>query len=215
MTVRASSSHTIEVPGPVGVLEGIVETPAVQSPVGMALFCHPHPLYHGTMHNKVVHTLARSILELGGIAVRFNFRGVGESAGSFDAGEGEQDDAVSVAEWMRERWPGLPLYLGGFSFGAMVSLRAVSRILPAGLITVALPVERTTSTIEQPRCLWLIVQGGSDEIVDTDAVIEWLNMLDPGPEIRVMEGADHFFHGRLVELRRSVVEFLRATCPTR
>ena len=160
------------------------------------------------MDNKVVHTLARGFLAAGVIAVRFNFRGVGDSEGTYGDGEGEQGDALAVAAWMRDRWPELPLYLGGFSFGAMVALTAAARLAPDVLVTVAPPVHRIDALAEQPSCPWLVIQGDEDEIVDVEDVIAWLNALEPGPELRLMSGVNHFFHGRLTELRDNVTEFL-------
>jgi len=208
MSSRIPASRQIEVPGPAGRLVGVVESPDTEAPTGIGLVCHPHPLHQGTMDNKVVHTLARSFLALGMIAVRFNFRGVGGSEGSYGSGEGECDDAIAVADWMRAQWPGRPFYLGGFSFGAMVALATASRIGPHALVTVAPPVHRLPATFRQPDCLWLVVQGDEDELVAADGVIEWLNTLDPGPELNLLLGVDHFFHGRLTELRRIVIEFL-------
>ncbi len=202
------ASEALEVPGPAGRLEALLEAPAIETPSGLGLLLHPHPLHQGTMGNKVVHTLARSFLATGNIAVRFNFRGVGRSEGSHGGGEGEQDDAVAMVAWMRREWPGLPLYLGGFSFGAMVALAAVDRIAPAALVTVAPPVQRMADLAVRPACPWLVVQGDEDKIVDANEVIDWLNTLDPGAEFKVMTGVDHFFHGRLNELRDTVVEFL-------
>jgi alpha/beta superfamily hydrolase len=189
------------------MLEALLERPASRESNAMALLCHPHPLHHGTMQNKIVHALARAFLALRMIAVRFNFRGVGDSEGSYGAGEGEREDAVAMGQWMRQRWPELTLYLGGFSFGAAVAAGAALRLAPAGLVTVALPVERLSGNVGQPRCPWLIIQGDQDEVVTVDTVITWLNSAQPGPELRMLVGADHFFHGRLAELRESVVEF--------
>jgi len=173
------------------------------------MLCHPHPLYGGTMNNKVVHTLARSFLRLGCVAIRFNFRGVGDSEGSYGEGSGEIEDALTVAGWARLQWPELRLYLGGFSFGSMVALRAASQLLPDGLVTVAPPVRKSAGRIDQPECRWLVVQGDEDELVDAEEVAEWLKSLAPGPELRMINGAEHFFHGRLNELRDSVVEFFQ------
>ncbi len=166
------------------------------------------------MDNKVVHTLARSFLSLECVAVRFNFRGVGDSVGSYGDGVGETEDAVAVAAWARLQWPELRLYLGGFSFGALVALRATPQLSADGLVTVALPVAKIAGRIDQPRCPWLVVQGDADDVVDADEVVEWLNTLEPGPELRIMSDAEHFFHGRLNALRHNVVEFCRPEIST-
>lgn len=169
---------------------------------------HPHPLHRGTMDNKVVHALARGFLAVGAVAVRFNFRGVGRSEGARGAGKGEQDDAVAVATWVRERWPDQPLGLAGFSFGAMVALQAFGRIAPDVLVTVAPPVQRLGAFSEQPDSPWLVIQGDEDEVVSAESVIAWLNGLAPGPELTLMSGVDHFFHGRLTEVRDLVAAFV-------
>jgi alpha/beta superfamily hydrolase len=161
------------------------------------------------MENKVVHTLARSFLNLGCVSIRFNFRGVGDSAGSYGEGIGEIADAIAVGEWMRSEWPDKPFFLGGFSFGAAVALGASGALDPDGLVTVAPPTSRLPLDYERPDCPWLVVQGDADDVVATDDVIEWLNALEPGPELKILEGAGHFFHGRLIELRDSVVEFFQ------
>lgn len=161
------------------------------------------------MTNKVAHTLARAFNDLQYAAVRFNFRGVGASDGAYDEAVGETDDALAVARWAAARWPGLPLWFAGFSFGAFVALRASNRQLPSGLVTVAIPVQRfDVGSLAQPQCPWIIVQGDQDELVDADAVVEWVDTLDPGPELVVMHGVDHFFHGRLRELRESLVALI-------
>jgi len=206
---HSPAAKTIRLRGPAGAIQAIQEGPSERDPLGIALLCHPHPLHDGTMNNKVVHTLARAFVSLGCVAIRFNFRGVGDSEGSFADGIGEVADTVAVAEWARLQWPDLPFYLGGFSFGAMVAFKASEQLLPDGLVTVAPPVARIDAATSQPGCRWLVVQGDADEIVDADEVIEWLNSLEPGPELKMMGGAEHFFHGRLIELRDNIIEFFR------
>jgi hypothetical protein len=176
----------------------------------VAVVCHPHPLHGGTLQNKVVHTLARAMQEAGAATVRFNFRGVGRSAGAYADGIGEADDALAVAAWARARWNCDALWLGGFSFGAAVALRAAATARPVRLVTVAPPVGRLiTQQIERPACPWLIVQGDADELVDCASVQRWARDYAPdAPELLVLEGAEHFFHGRLVELRSGVLRFL-------
>ena len=201
------------VDGPAGTLEVLVEEPV--SPGGLAVICHPHPLHDGAMTNKVVHTLARVFNDVGYVAVRFNFRGVGASEGEYDEARGETDDALAVRAWAAQRWPGLPLWLAGFSFGAFVALRAANQALPAGLVSVALPVQRfDAGELSQPACPWFIVLGDQDELVDADAVVAWVNRLEPGPELVVMEGVDHFFHGNLGNLRRRLHDLIAPHCAT-
>ncbi len=249
----APRPEQLRIEGPAGALETLLEQPrssashaaatlcnpaarggpAQPSRAGRSLLCsspsfgvicHPHPLYGGTLDNKVVFSLARALNELGVPTLRFNFRGVGASAGRFAGGAGEAEDALAVIEWAKRRWPGaLPLSLG-FSFGAVVALGTAARAGARLLVTVAPPIARAEGAppierspgIEQmakespaPQCPWLIVQGDADEIVDTARVLEWAAKHEPRPTVRVLEGAGHFFHGRLGELRETVVAFVR------
>ena len=164
------------------------------------------------MTNKVAHTLARSFVGVGFAALRFNFRGVGKSAGSFDEGRGEVDDVIAAVEWMRESAPELPLWLAGFSFGAAMAIRAAVLTRPDGLVSIAPAVSRFAVDFdEQPDCPWLILQGDQDELVDVDETIAWVNTLDPGPELEIFPGVEHFFHGKLVQLREAVEGFVTAS----
>lgn len=190
--------------GAAGDIELIVDLPATE-PLAVAVCCHPHPLFGGTLTNKVIHTVARSFAAQGAVAVRFNFRGVGASQGAHDSGVGETDDLVTVADWARARWPGLPLWLGGFSFGSYVALRGAARLAPALLVTVAPPVGRWDfSDIVAPACPWLVVQGSEDELVPAAGVVAWAQALQPAVRIVMLDGATHFFHGRLHELQDAV-----------
>jgi len=196
--------------GPAGRIATLLELPD-EEPAGVALVCHPHPQHGGTMHNKVAHTLARAFLKRGMAALRFNFRGVGKSEGDFDEARGEVDDALACLEYLKERWPGKPAWLSGFSFGAAVAIRAAVRAGPAGLVSVAPAVYRFVDGLEeQPACPWLIVHGEDDEVVPVDETVEWVNGLEPGPELLLFPETGHFFHGKLVELREAVIEFLQA-----
>ncbi|MEE8307551.1 MAG: alpha/beta family hydrolase [Gammaproteobacteria bacterium] len=192
------------VAGPAGDLQVVLET--LDQPVGVAVICHPHPLYQGTMNNKVVHTLARVWIRLGCAAIRFNFRGVGKSAGEYDAGQGEGLDALAIIEWARRQQSG-PLFLCGFSFGAMIAYGAAQQVQLAGLVTVAPAVDRIRAAGPSPECPWLIVHGDQDELVPIETVTGWLATLDRVPQLAVLESAEHFFHGRLIELRDVVSQF--------
>ena len=195
--------------GPVGRLEAVLELPVDASPVGSAVVCHPHPQHGGTLHNKVAHTLARAFVRMGYAALRFNFRGTEMSEGEFDDGNGELDDALAVVDWMRARSPGLPLWVSGFSFGAAIAVRAAVATEINGLISVAPAIDRfAPGLLSQPECPWLIIQGDQDELVDIEETVTWVDGLDPGPELLIVPGGEHFFHGRLVELRDAVSEFV-------
>lgn len=200
---------TTSIPGPVGALEAMTTCPAGE-PKGVAVVCHPHPLYGGTMHNKVVHTLARALVELGFRTVRFNFRGVGASAGRYDQGVGETEDALAVLEWARARAPQAPLWLAGFSFGAFMALRAAARFSVAQLILVAPPVQNypELGPPPVPRAPVLVLQGDRDDVVSPAAVQAWTDAIAPAATLRVIPLAGHFFHGRLNDLRAALHETL-------
>jgi alpha/beta superfamily hydrolase len=196
--------------GPAGALEAVVEEPAAAAS-SYAVVCHPHPLYGGTMDNKVVTTVARALNDAGIPTVRFNFRGVGASAGAYGEGVGETADADAVASWGAKRWPGQALVLAGFSFGAYVVLRLAQQRLPRYLIAVAPALELFDAFgMTSPRCPWLVVQGDADEVVDPAGIINWVNGLDPKPRLVVLPGAGHLFHGSLRELRDAVVDAIRS-----
>lgn len=197
--------------GPAGRLQGLLETPADDVARGLALVCHPHPQQGGTMNNKVAHTLARAFLRSNMRTLRFNFRGVGKSEGQFDNARGEVGDALSCVAWLRERWPGEPLWIGGFSFGAAVAIRAAVSASPAGLVSVAPAVYRFVDNLDaQPQCPWLIVHGDQDEIVPVEETVAWVGGMQPGPELTVFPATSHFFHGKLIELRDAVTGFVAA-----
>jgi alpha/beta superfamily hydrolase len=206
-TLPRPIKHSIA--GPAGALETLIETPS-DVPVAFGVICHPHPLFGGTLNNKVVHTLARSFQELGAATLRFNFRGVAASEGSFADGVGETDDALAViAEGVR-RWPKASVWLGGFSFGGAVAVRAAARVDTKFLVTVAPAVTLVDVTdIKVPECPWLIVQGAADELVNSETVVSWAARLSPAPTVRVLPGVGHFFHGQLRELSSLVVDFAR------
>jgi uncharacterized protein len=205
----------ITVPGPAGDLEAIVERPGDAAVLGVAVVCHPHPQHGGTMHNKVAHTLARSFVRRNFAALRFNFRGTEGSEGKYDNGVGELDDALAAMHWMREQHVGVPLWLAGFSFGAAIAVRAALVSAVDGLISVAPAINRLAGNLDgQPDCPWLIIQGDADELVEIDETVEWVDSLEPGPELLVLSGAEHFFHGRLNDLGSAVMEFIQRHCET-
>ncbi len=206
---RPPPPQRLRIRGPAGAIEALLEEPAASGRGAFGVVCHPHPLHGGTLDNKVVHTLARALHDLGVPTLRFNFRGVGASEGAFADGVGERDDALAAVAWCQARWPAAHPWLLGFSFGAAVALAAAARAGARRLVTVAPAVGRIAAGEAPPACPWLLIQGDADEVIDAAAVLEWARGLAPAPEIRVLPGAGHFFHGRLPELREAVVEFAR------
>jgi uncharacterized protein len=199
--------------GPAGAIECAIDEPpdAVR---GTAVLCHPHPQFGGTMDNKVVQTLARAFLQLGWRAVRFNFRGVGDSAGHWDEGRGEIDDALAVIAAQRAAAPGLPLDLGGFSFGGYVAAQAAARLVADPAAT---PVRRlvlvapASSRFTMPAVVapdTVLIHGEADDVVPLSATLDWARpQLLP---VIVLPGVGHFFHGQLTLLRNQLVQALRA-----
>ena len=201
--------------GPAGRLECLADLPEPdQARPAVAVLCHPHPVHGGTMRNKVVTIMERSLRELGLRTVRFNFRGTGESEGEFDDGKGEVDDLLSVIEWTRKTCPDDDLWLGGFSFGAFIALSAAQDLPVRQLITIAPPVERYGfDQLMPPNCPWLVVQGDEDEVVSPEAVFQWAEGLDQEANLVVMEGTGHFFHRRLMDLRGLIKNHVRPNLP--
>ena len=202
-------TEKLDIAGPAGKLEAILERPGEGALEGAVVVCHPHPQHGGTMHNKVAYTLSRAFVRSGFEALRFNFRGTEGSEGRYDDGIGELDDALAAIEFMRSRHGAYPLWLAGFSFGAAIAVRAAVATHIDGLISVAPAISRFASGLEsQPECPWLIIQGDVDELVDVEETVTWVDSLEPGPELLIINGGEHFFHGRLTELRQAVMDFV-------
>ena len=196
------------VPGPEGPIEVRWEAPegASTSPQPLvAVIAHPHPLYGGAMDSKVVTTLARLYRRLGAVAVRFNFRGVGGSAGSHDEGRGEVDDLLEVAHWAEQQWPGAALLLAGYSFGSAIAAAASEQLDARHLALIAPPVERYPyATRGDFACPTTIVLGGADDLVDAEAVAAWAAARAAVDRVILLPEASHFFHGELVALEREL-----------
>ena len=209
MTFPLDREKRFSLPGPVGKLEVITMYPAKAEPLPItAVICHPHPLYLGTMNNKVVHTVAKALAELGIKSIRFNFRGVGESEGEYGEGIGETEDTLAIVNWVRANCPDDKLWLAGFSFGAYVATRTASEVKPSQLITVAPAVEHFNfAEIPIIDCPWLVIQGESDEVVPPELVFKWLQTVTPQPELIRFPGVGHFFHGKLIDLRDTIVNY--------
>ncbi len=201
--------------GPAGRLECIVDVPEpADARPATFVICHPHPQHGGTMHNKVVTIMERAMRELGLNTVRFNFRGVGESEGQYDDGYGETDDLFAVTEWVRRTRPDDALWLGGFSFGSYITLRAAQNLALGQLVSIAPAVSRFSfADLRHPGCPWLIIQGDEDDVVPFDEVRAWVETVDPAPDFVVMEHAGHFFHRRLMDLRGLLKNGVSAQLP--
>ena len=186
--------------GPAGVIECAVDAPAAGTALrGVAVLCHPHPQHGGTLDNKVAQTLARAFVQLGYRAVRFNFRGVGGSAGVWDEGRGEVEDALAVVAAFREA--GLPLALGGFSFGGYVAASAAARLAdtaPAERLVLVAPAVVNFPMPGVPADT-VLIHGEADDVVPLAAVLDWAR---PAVlPVTVVPGTGHFFHGQLPLLK--------------
>lgn len=194
------------IPGPAGDLETLTSCPASwENHRPIAVICHPHPLYGGSMKNKVVHILANTFNDMGLLSVTFNFRGVGKSRGRFAHGEGEVEDLLSVVKYLRERYDDAPIWLAGFSFGAFVAFQGHQRAHVERLLLVAPPVSMFEfSQGIHVKVPWMVIQGGKDEITFAPDVSKWVHRQANRPEYHWMAEADHFFHGRLNRIRDAV-----------
>jgi alpha/beta superfamily hydrolase len=197
--------------GGAGNMECVLDMPA-EPPRGVALVAHPHPLYGGTMDNKVAQTLARTFVGLGYAAVRFNFRGVGASEGAHDEGRGEADDMAIVLAQMRARFPSLPVALAGFSFGTFVASQLQQRLIAAGQ-----PAERLV-LVGSAAGKWampevpadsILIHGELDDTIPLAAVLDWARPQDI--PVIVIPGADHFFHRKLGHIKNLVTQLWRRT----
>ena len=195
--------------GPAGRIEAILKEPAGEV-TRAAIVCHPHPLFGGTMHNKVVFRIAKAFHQSGFAALRFNFRGTGRSEGSHDEGRGEQDDLRAAIGFIERKYPRAQVWLAGFSFGSAVMLRvACEHERVRALIAAGVPVSKydfeQTVTCAKPK---LFVQGGRDEFGSAADIEMLFGMLPEPKRLKVIDGADHFFEGHLEALEQAVKEFI-------
>jgi len=190
------------VAGPAGDLEILVTVPKKQPNSPFAVICHPHPLHGGAMTNKVVYMIARTFNGLGLGTLRFNFRGVGKSTGQFDNGNGETDDLRAVVNWLKNEYAPSELWLAGFSFGSEIALRGHRDLNAKRLLLVAPPVERfQAENFPFSDIPTLVIQGDKDDIVSPTAVSAWVKTQAHQAKYILMPEAEHFFHGKLNELR--------------
>jgi alpha/beta superfamily hydrolase len=197
----------LDAPG--GRLEALLKEPE-QPITRAAIISHPHPLFGGTMHNKVVYRIAKAFYDAGFATLRFNFRGTGKSEGAHDNGRGEQEDLRAALNFIEQKYPAAQLWLAGFSFGAMVTLRAGCADRRArALVLAGLPVSKypfaEVATCPKAK---LFVQGALDEFGSVSDLEKLLSSVESENQLRVIESADHFFEGKLDELYNAVSEFI-------
>jgi alpha/beta superfamily hydrolase len=205
MTPRTVREH---IAGPAGRIECAIDRPA-GAPRGLAIACHPHPQFGGTLDNKVVQTIARACLELGWASVRFNFRGVGHSEGVWDEGRGEVDDALAVvAAWRgREEFAELPFLLAGFSFGGYVAAEVARQLgadPPRRIVLVGPSTEKQQVAVVPADTL--VIHGESDDVVPLAATLAWAR--PQNLPVIVFPGVGHFFHGQIALLKKVIVREL-------
>jgi alpha/beta superfamily hydrolase len=203
----------VDIPAPHGRLEGLLRLPdeAAETPHLAAVVCHPHPLFGGTMHNKTVFRLATALNEVGIPTLRFNFRGVGLSSGSYDEGRGEQDDIRSALDELERRFPNVALCVAGFSFGAWTGLEVgcaeerVRQLVGVGVPVASLPVA-DLANCAKPK---LIVQGALDQYGPEDALRAWFAALPEPKHLETIPGGDHFLNDHLDDLQHAVERYFR------
>jgi|SRR5450830_73363 len=196
--------------GPAGTLECALDLPDAEqfaAPRGLALVAHPHPLFGGTMDNKVAQTLARSMLALGYVAVRMNFRGVGQSAGVYDEGNGETDDMAFLLTQMQARFPSLPVTLAGFSFGTFVQAQLQQRLTaqqtPAERLVLVGTAAGKWPMPEVPANT-ILIHGEVDDTIPLQGVFDWASPLDI--PVIVIPGTGHFFHRKLHHIKNLITQ---------
>lgn len=203
--MRPASPRKLSIEGPAGKLEIAINEPG-GARRGIALIAHPHPLYGGTLDNKVVQTLAKAFVALGYGALRLNFRGVGASEGVFDEGRGEIEDFLALADYARRTFGAGELAIGGFSFGGFIAAAVAQRLAPRHLVLAAPAVARFPLG-DVPKDT-LVVHGEEDDVVPLKDVFDWAR--PQSLPVTVFPGAGHFFHGNLVTLQRVVEQHCRA-----
>ena len=209
-----SSTHESKnffLPGPAGNLEAVLWTPPAAASGMAALVCHPHPVFGGTMHNKVVFQAAKALDSLGIAVLRFNFRGAGLSEGIHDKGRGELDDVRVALQYLAVEFPGTPLLVAGFSFGCWVGMRAgCEDARVEKLIVIGAPVNNSDFSYlgkcAKPK---LFVHGSNDEHGDVEKVRQMAASLPSENELVVVEGVDHFFAGKIEELGKAITGWLK------
>lgn len=208
-------SRKLFLAGPAGQLEAILWSPSSGTPAMASVVCHPHPLFGGTMHNKVVYQAAKSLDALGVSVLRFNFRGTGLSEGKHDRGDGERGDVRAASDFLAAEYPGIPLLVTGFSFGCWVGLRVgCEDARVTGLIGLGAPVNNTDfsylANCEKPK---LFVSGSKDMYGAADKLKSVVASSPGENRVVIVEDADHFFVGKLDQLKRAITDWVSAKTP--
>ena len=203
------TTHTIrEIAGPVGPLEALLDTPA-GAPRAVVVVGHPHPQHGGTMHNKVVYRTAKSLREIGCAVLRFNFRGVGSSLGEFDEGNGEADDFRAGIDFLTGRYPGIPVWAAGFSFGAWLALTVGARDPRVTLLLgIAPPTHYDLDAFRQSDKPKFLIHGERDELVAVQDIWKLYSGLAEPKELVVIDAADHLFGGKVSDVGDAIVDLL-------
>jgi alpha/beta superfamily hydrolase len=215
----------LEIPGPAGMLEGLLDEPSVERGVNSeglldagratglraaVVFGHPHPQYGGTMHTKTVYHASKALARIGCAVIRFNFRGVGKSAGAWDQGAGEQQDFRAALDFARERYPGIPLWTAGMSFGSWIALTvgaADDRV--SVLVGIAIPVSRYDyGPVAESPIAKFFIHGERDEVCPLKEVREFYGRARDPKELVVIDGADHLFDGKVSDVGDAIEELL-------
>ncbi len=207
---------TREIDGPVGRLEALLDNPHAELPLdsestprAVVVFAHPHPQQGGTMHSKIVYRGAKALSAMGCAVLRFNFRGVGRSAGTFDEGQGELADYLAALDYAEKQYPGLPLYAAGYSFGAWIAMNAGATDPRVGvLLGIALPTQREMTAVitsEKPKFL---IHGERDTLIPVKEMWRFYGKLSEPKELVVIDATDHLFDGKTREVGDAIIDLL-------
>jgi len=201
-----NQESSVSLTGKAGLIEARSLSPIETKTDTIVILCHPHPLFGGSMNNKVITTIARSFRDMGYRSLRFNFRGVGKSEGEFDRGVGETNDLLAIIQQVHQSEGDVPIFLAGFSFGSYVAYRGAQLTSVNGLITIAPAVDRYEFAAPYPTCPWLLCIPERDEVVPPTAMIQWAEQLTVPVHVVRFPESSHFFHGTLVELKQTLID---------
>jgi len=201
----SAGEQPLLLPGAVGNIEAKLHLPVINNlegpPKAVLICCHPHPQFGGTMNNKVVHTVVKTFSKMGVPALRFNFRGIGQSEGDYDEGRGESDDLLMLSNLMQKSWPDSQLWLAGFSFGSWVAAGCAVAAGAKQLLSIAPPVRYFDAVdFQSPACPWLVLMGEQDEVVEPSEVYAWIDAQLIPPQLIKFPETGHFFHAQIVKL---------------